>query len=48
MSLSIEDICIDLMNENKSKDDIIDFLVKENNKLRKELQEYKEGEDDLK
>ena len=48
MSLSIEEICIDLMNENKSKDDIIDSLMQENNKLRKELEEYKEGEDDLK
>ena len=29
MSRSLEDICIDLMNENESKDDIIDSLKKE-------------------
>lgn len=45
MSRSLEDICIDLMNENESKDDIIDSLKKENERLRKELEEK---EDDRK
>lgn len=39
MSRSLEDICIDLMNENESKDDIIDSLKKENERLRKELED---------
>lgn len=45
MSRSLEDICIDLMNENESKDDIINSLKKENERLRKELEEK---EDDRK
>ncbi len=45
MSRSLEDICIDLMNENESKDDIIDSLKKENERLRKELEDK---EDDRK
>ena len=45
MSRSLEDICIDLMNENESKDDIINSLIKENERLRKELEEK---EDDRK
>lgn len=45
MSRSLEDICIDLMNENESKDDIIDSLKKENERLRKELEDR---EDDRK
>ena len=60
MSRSLEDICIDLMNENESKDDIINSLIKENERLRKELedkedeqlrkelQELKDKEDDRK
>lgn len=45
MSRSLEDICIDLMNENESKDDIINSLIKENERLRKELEDK---EDDRK
>jgi hypothetical protein len=45
MSRSLEDICIDLMNENESKDDIINSLKKENERLRKELEDK---EDDRK
>ena len=45
MSRSLEDICIDLMNENESKDDINNSLIKENERLRKELEDK---EDDRK
>lgn len=45
MSRSLEDICIDLMNENENKDDIINSLKKENERLRKELEDK---EDDRK
>lgn len=45
MSRSLEDICIDLINESESKDDIINSLKKENERLRKELEDK---EDDRK
>ena len=45
MSRSLEDICIDLINENESKAEIIKSLVEENRRLRQELEK---GEDDKK
>lgn len=43
---TIEEICTDFINECERKDETIQRLIKENEQLRRELQELKDGEDD--
>ena len=45
---TIEEICTDFINESECKDETIRKLIKENEQLRKELQELKDKEDDRK